>query len=464
MDRMSPLDSGFWHLEDRHASLHIASTAVFAGPPPTYTEMVRLFQHKLPLIPRYRQKMRRVPFDLGRPVWVDDHDFDLSYHLRRTALPSPGSDEQLRRLVGRLMSQRLDPDKPLWESWIVEGLEDGRWALISKLHHSMADGLAGMDVLSRLLDTSPDAELPPVLDWEPSPQPNALGLIGGAALDRAAATARVARGLAAAATRPVRTAKVAAVGLRGLLGYASAARPITATSLSGPLGTARRYRWISVDLADVVQVRQALGGSINDVVLAIVTHGFRELLRSRDEGPDRHAVRCLVPVSVRKPMDAGRIDNRVSALLPELPVEFGDPATAYRAVVARMRELKSSPEAPTGELITELAEFVPPPILDAVLHAVFRMPQRALTTVATNVPGPRQPLYALGRRMLTNYPYVPIADRIRVGIAVTSYDEQLFFGITSDRDSVPDVDVLAGGIVDGLAELVKVADATKQEG
>lgn len=463
MDRMSPLDSGFWHLEDGHASLHIASTAVFEGPVPNYAELVRLFQHKLPLIPRYRQRMRGVPFGLGRPVWVDDHDFDLTYHLRRTALPQPGSDEQLRRLVGRLMSQRLDRDKPLWETFAVEGLEDGRWALVTKIHHSMVDGLAGLDVLSRLLDTTPDAQLPPIEYWEPEPEPGVAALLGTALLDRVSAAGRAARGLAAAPLRPRHSAEMVAVGVRGLVDYAGALRPITATSLSGPIGSARRYRWVSVDLADVARVRRAFGGSVNDVVLAIVTHGFRELLHSRGEPPDPHAVRSLVPVSVRRPDERGRLNNRVSALLAELPVEFSDPVSAYRAVTVRMRELKSSPEAPAGELVTELADLLPPPLLAAVLHAAFRFPQRVLTTVTTNVPGSQQPLYALGRRMLMNYPYVPIADRLRIGVAVTSYDDRLYFGLTCDRDSVPDIDVVTGGIADGLAELVKAADAAGQE-
>jgi diacylglycerol O-acyltransferase / wax synthase len=462
MDRMSALDSGFWHLEDGHAALHIASVSVFEGPVPRYADLLDLYRHKIPLVPRYRQKMRTVPFGIGRPVWVDDRRFDLTYHVRRSALPGPGSDEQLRRVVGRIMSQRLDRDKPLWESWIIEGLEEGRWAILSKVHHSMVDGIAGMDVLSTVLDTTPDAPLPAVAAWEPEPEPGLIELVGSALLERAGSTLQVVRGLSVATWQPMRTASLVSAGVRGLLGYAGAIRPVTATSLRGPIGTPRRYRWISADIADIVHVRRALGGSVNDVVLAIVTRGFRDLLLSRGEQPDPHSVRCLVPVSVRKPAERGHYDNRVSALLAELPVEFADALSSYHAVGARMRQLKSSHEAMAGEIVTELAEHLPPPALAAVLHAAFRVPQRSLTTVTTNVPGPRQPLFALGRRMLANYPYVPIADRLRIGVAVTSYDGRLFFGVTSDRDSVPDIDVLTAGIEDGLAELVKVADATGQ--
>lgn len=460
---MSPLDAGFRHLENGHASLHIASVAVFAGPPPTYSEVVRLFARKLALVPRYRQKVRRAPFNLVRPMWVDDPSFDLTYHLRRTALPTPGGELQLRNLVGRLMSQRLDREKPLWESWIVEGLEDGRWALISKIHHSMLDGAGAMDPLSTILDTAADPDLSPAPDWVPSPEPGLGHLIGSALLDPVAMTTHFVRGLASAAARPQRTAKLVTAGARGLIGYAAAARPIASTSLTGPIGSPRRYRWITVDRADVERVRGALGGSGNDVLLAIVTRGFRDLLLSRGESPHPHAVRCLVPVSASRSADHARVDSKVSALLAELPVEFADPLSSYRAITARMRQLKSSHEAAIGELVTELAAYVPAPVLAVALHAAIRLPQRALTTVATSVPGPRQPLFALGRRMLALYPYVPIADRLRIGIAVTSYDGRLFFGVTCDRDSVPDVDVLTAGIADGLSELVKVADATGQE-
>jgi len=328
----------------------------------------------------------------------------------------------------------------------------------------MVDGIAGLDALSTILDTSPDAPGLPVAAWTPDCEPHAVRLVGSALLDAGAATGQLMRGLGSAARRPRHAAKLVITGVHGLIGYASAVRPVASTSLTGPIGTPRRYRWISVDIVDAARVRNALGGSLNDVVLAIITRGFRALLLSRGEQAAPQAVRCLVPVSVRKSDEHGRYDNRVSALLVELPVEFADPVASYTAVLARMRKLKSSDEAATGELIAELADFAPPPVLAAALHLAFRLPQRALTTVATNVPGPRQPLYALGRRMLANYPYVPIADQLRIGIAVTSYDGRLFFGVTCDRASVPDVDVLTIGIEDGLAELMKAADATWQEG
>ena len=463
-DRMGPLDASFWHLEDAHASLHIAGIAVFEGPVPAQAEIVEHFRRRLHLVPRYRQKMRTVPFNLDRPVWVDDPAFELSYHVRRTAVAAPGGDTQLQALLGRLMSQRLDRERPLWEAWIVEGLEDGRWALVSKLHHSMVDGIAGMDVLSRFMDVTPEAPQPDLVEWTPRPEPSSAALVTAALRDRARTAVRGVRGLGGAARHPRQTITLTVTSARGLLRLATAAKPFTSTSLAGPIGASRRYRWLSVDGMDIMNVRKAFGGSPNDVVLAIVTRGIRDLLVSRGEEPEPHAVRCLVPVSVRRPNETGQTDNRVSALLAELPVDLADPVSRLEVIAARTKALKLSHEADAGELVTELSDYLPPPAVAAGLHTAFRLPVRTLTTVVTNVPGPRQPLYALGRRMLANYPYVPIADRIRLGVAVSAYDGQLCFGVTGDRATMPDIDVVITGISDGLIELVKAAEAIEEDG
>lgn len=459
MDRMSPLDAAFWSLEDRHAALHIGSAAVFEGPVPAQHEIRHLFERKLALIPRYRQRMRRLPLAVGRPVWVDDPAFDLDYHLRRTALAAPGSAEQLQRLIGRLMSQRLDPDRPLWESWIVEGLEGRRWAMVSKLHHSMVDGIAGIGVLGAILDRRPDVDPGPPVDWQPEPEPSPIELVGATLAGSAAVAGKAALRVGGAALHPSRAAGAVGATASGLRHFAGAIRPISGSSLAGPIGSSRRYRSTAVDLADVAAVRDALGGSINDVALALVTRGLRDLLAARGETPGTHSTRCLVPVSVRAPGHGDRKDNHVSALLLDLPVEFDDPRSRYDAVLARTRRLKGSHEAETGELVTALAELVPPPLLTAALWTAFRVPQRVLTTVVTNVPGSRVPLYGAGRRMVAHYPYVPIADRLRVGVAITSYDGRLYFGVTCDRASVPDADLVVAGIDDGLTELRTCARA-----
>jgi diacylglycerol O-acyltransferase / wax synthase len=457
MEVMSPLDASFLRLEDRHTSLHIASVAVFDGPPPPPAELLRRFQAKLPLVPRYRQRVQEVPLRLGRPVWVDDPHFRLGYHLRRTALARPGSDVELRELVGRLMSQQLDRGKPLWETWCVEGLQGDRWALISKLHHCMVDGIAGTDLLGLVLDTSPEADLPEPPAWQPEREPGALGLLTGALASAPHRPQVAARAATDALLSPRRTVQDAAVVARGALEYARLVRPVAPSSLTGPLTPHRSWGWTTTSMDDIRLVRRTLGGTVNDVVLAAVTGGFRALLVSRGEVPDQHAVRTLVPVSVRREDGRGRFDNRVSAMVAELPVGLAEPELRLAAVRDELDRLKRSGEARFGELLTEAAGLVPPVLLSVGLTGAFRFPQRNLTTVTTNVPGPRTPLYAAGRRMREYHPYVPIADRLRTGIAMTTYDGVMSFGVTADTDSTPDLQVLLDGIATGMDELVGLA-------
>lgn len=458
MEVMSPLDAAFLRIEDRHTSLHIASLSIFDGPPPSYEQMHRAFQSKLHLVPRYRQRVVEVPLRLGRPVWVDDTHFSLNYHLRHTALPRPGSGAQLRDLVGRLMSQQLDRGKPLWETWVVEGLEGDRWAVVSKIHHCMVDGIAGTDLISLVLDASADAP-PPEVPAEPAkpaePHPAQLAL--SAALSLPVTPAAVLRSATHAVTHPVETAKDAALTTRGAVAWLRLARPAAASSLTGPITPHRRWGWTSSTLADVRVVRHALGGTVNDVVLTAVTRGFRELLLARGEAPDSHAVRTLVPVSVRRPDARGVFDNRVSAMIADLPVGAETAATRLRAVRDELDRLKHSGEPQFGELLTSAGVLVPPPLLSLGLTGIFRLPHRHLVTVATNVPGPQLPLYCCGRRMREYYPYVPIADRLRIGVAITSYDGVLGFGVTADEDSTPDLQVLLDGIDAELRDLVELA-------
>ncbi|HET8604427.1 MAG TPA: wax ester/triacylglycerol synthase family O-acyltransferase [Marmoricola sp.] len=460
MDRLSSLDSAFLHLEAHDASLHIASLAIFAGPVPPQERVRAAIEAKLPQVPRYRQRLRPVPLDIGRPVWVDDPAFDLDAHLHRAALPAPGGTAELQDLMERVMSDPMDRHIPLWEDWVVEGLARRRWALITKVHHSMVDGIAGTDLLTTVLDDSPDPVRPVREEWVPAPAPGPVRLVGGALRDNVVDRARWA-GSVGGAWQVVRHAPSAAARLygtgRGLLGFSTDLRPTAGSSLVGPIGRARRYRWTSVPLEDVLAVRDRYGTTLNDVVLAAVTAAFRGLLLERAETPRKDAVRTLVPVSVRHADERGHLDNRVSTLLAELPVEVVDPVDQLTEVALRLRALKASHEASAGEVITEVADTLPPPAVAAFLHLAFRTPHRHLTTVTTNVPGPPYRLWLCGRRMLEHYPYVPIADRLRTGIAITSYDGRLFLGITADRETVPDVDTLVGGIDTGFAALVESA-------
>jgi diacylglycerol O-acyltransferase len=319
-----------------------------------------------------------------------------------------------------------------------------------------------MMVLSRFFDAEPTAVMPRSDHWVPHAPAGRVATARAAVRDDLRAAVAGVRAAGSLGRHPVGSAQwLLGVG-RGMLGYAGSLRPARSRQLSGSLGSLRRYRVARADLDAVRRVKTALGGSVNDVVLAIVTTGLRDLLLERGERPAPGAVRCLVPVSVRMPSEAEHVDNRVSALLADLPVEFDDPLTRYGAMVARTRDLKASHEAEAGSVLTAVAGYVPPALMDSVLRAYVRLPQRIVTTVITNVPGPHEVRYVLGRRMVALYPYVPIADRLRVGIAVTSYDGQLFFGITADRASVADIDVLQTGLERGLDELVRSARAESE--
>ena len=456
MESMNPLDAAFLALEDAdpHAGLHIGSVGIFEGPPPPHEDVLRGLDRKLPLVPRYRQRVRTVPLSLGPPVWVDDEEFDVRYHVRRTALPAPGSHELLQRLIGRVMSNRLDRDKPLWEAWVIEGLPDGRWALLSKIHHCMVDGVSGTDLLAVMLDISPDAQLLPAQVWQPEPAPSTTRLVVGAMAHQALEPVRLVPGLVQAARTPRSSVAASARFLRGVAQYLVEVRPTERTSLSGWAGSHRRWRTTVASFDDLKLVRNAFGGTLNDVAVAAVTSGLRDLLLSRHEQPGRHSVRSLVPVSTREPGEEGIRDNRVSAMLVDLPVHLSDPVDQLVAVRREILRHKYIGEAAAGEVVTRAARHVPFEIVGPLLRTAFRMPQQYLTTVTTNVPGPPFPLYAFGRRMEAAYPYVPLGDRLRIGIAMFSYCGQMSFGVTADAATMPDADVLVTGIERGVAALV----------
>ena len=462
MDRLSPLDASFLHIENDVNHMHIGSTAIFEGPPPAWDDIRAMVAGKLPLVPRYRQRVRTVPLDLGRPVWADDPHFRLEYHLRQTALPSPGGAEQLRNLVGRVMSQKLDTTKPLWEIWIVEGLEDGHWALLSKVHHCMVDGVSGTDLLAVLLDDSPEPS-PPVPDtWRPGADPSGARLIGEALTDYLVSPYEQFRAARAAARRPLAVARGLLGAGKGIVAMAGVVRPASSSSIVGPIGPHRRYTWARTSFDDVKVVRHAFGGTVNDVVLATITRGFRDLLTAHGEDPSQQTVRTLVPVSVRRADERGSYNNRVSALFADLPVGLTDPVERLSSIREQMDTLKASGQAVAAETLTSLSGYAPPLLLALGTRVAFRAAGRVGTgvnTVTTNVPGPRHPLYAVGRRMVEAIPYVPIASPMRVGIAIFSYEGRLTFGVTSDFDSIPDPEVLASGIEAGMTELLKVAEA-----
>jgi diacylglycerol O-acyltransferase len=469
MERLTPLSAAFLDAEDDdpRASLAIGSLAVFEGPAPPFDDFVAWIESRLPLIPRYRRRLRTVPLDIAAPAWVDDADFDLRWHVRNTALPAPGGSAEIARLMSRVMSQRMDRRRPLWEYWFVEGLADGRWALLSKVHHSMVDGVSGTD-LYRLLFTTERAApgravaVTPV-PGIPEPLPGPSFFVARAVGDLLATPLRATRVTARLLASPRRLATRATQTALGLAAMSGALRPLEDTSLTGALDGSRRYSSTTVSLDDVSAVRRAFGGTVNDVALAAVTGAFRELLLARGEEPGPHSLRSLVPVSTREAGEESVLDNRVSLLLPYLPVDVTDPRERLAEVQHRVRMLAAAGEPAAGAVLTAAAEHAFYPLVALGTRLGLRLPQHQVATVTTNVPGPRTTLYGLGREVQELLPYVPIADRVRIGVAMLSYRSALTFGVTADYRAVPDVDVLTAGISRALAELVDAASLVTPE-
>jgi diacylglycerol O-acyltransferase len=460
VDRMSATDAGFFYAESENTPLHVGSVAVFEGPAPSYGDVVRLLLGKLPQVPRYRQRVRPVPMQLGRPMWVDDPHFQILYHVRHTALPRPGSDEQLRNLAGRVLGQRLDMAKPLWEVWLVEGLENGRWAIISKVHHCMVDGIAGTDLMQQIFDVDPDAAHPEPKDWTPQRDPSSLGLMTGAVLDTMTNPVRQLTSMPAlgGASRTARgllnSSRTLATALPQLA--RQAATPLART-LTGPIGPHRRWAWTDGQFEEFKAVRTALGGTVNDVVLTAITRGFRDLLAGRGALAENVVVRSMVPVSVRRPGERGTLDNRVSAVFVDLPVGEAHPAERLTRIRRQMDDYKRTMQAVDARSIIAMGDFVAPTLLAMGVRSAMQMGQFWAQAVTTNVPGPRVPLYVLGRRMCSTHAYVPIAGGTRISIGIFSYLNTMTFGINADFDAFPDIDVLAGGIRRGIDELTEIA-------
>jgi len=456
MEQLSPMDAQFIEAEDedRHASFAIASIAIFEGPAPSYEEFLEAIRGRLPLVPMYRRKLRKVPFRLGPPVWVDDPDFDLRYHVRQTALPAPGGAAQLRQLMARVMAQRLDRDYPLWEYWLIEGLQKGRWALISKVHHAMVDGVSGTDLYRVIFDLTPEPPPPVTETTAVPPEPSALALASRAALDLLTLPTRVFTSVTDPESDVLHRASEAA---RAAVMLAGSGRPAVSSSLCGPIGRQRRYAWARASLGDIKEIKEALGGTVNDVVLAAITAGFRSLLLGRDEKPEPHMVPSLVPVSLRAPGEESIYDNRVSVIIADLPVHLADPVERLAAIRTEMAALKAGNEAAAGEALISLGRITPYWLTSQLIRAAYRLPQREIVTVTTNVPGPRQPLYGMGRKLVEIIPWVPIATTLRLGVSIFSYCDQVTFGITGDYDTTPDIDVFARAIEKGVRQLRKIA-------
>jgi diacylglycerol O-acyltransferase / wax synthase len=457
-DRLTGLDSSFLYLEqDGDTHMHVASTTLFEGPPPSYVEFRDHIDSRLHLVPRFRQKVRFVPLSQGRPVWVDDPHFNLTYHVRHTSLPPPGSEEQLKNLAARVFSQQLDRSKPLWELWLVEGLKDDRFAIVGKTHHCLVDGVSGVDITTVLFDLEKDPpEPPPARDkWIPQPEPGRAELLSEALVERLISPREVARGARRVLRGPRRMASKArdSVIAAGSFAWAGVGAPDTPFNVE--IGGHRRFAMVRASLADLKQVKDEFGGTVNDVILAAVSGALGRHLRARGHATKDLEMRALVPVSVRTSDQEGALGNRVSGMMAPLPVGIEDPVKRLRFVTETMGDLKASKQAMGASLMTQLTDFAPPTIAGQAARLQSR--QRYFNLVVTNVPGPQFPLFLMGRRMERVFPMVPLAKRQALCVGIMSYDGQVNFGLIGDYDAMSELEDFAQDLDAALEELIEAA-------
>src|SRR4051812_15313788 len=456
-DRLSGLDSSFLHLERDGTQMHVASTTLFAGPAPPYVQFRDHIESRLHLVPRFRQKVRSVPLGQGRPVWVDDPHFNLAYHVRHTSLPAPGSEQQLRVLAGRIFSEQLDRSKPLWEIWLVEGLKGGRFAIVGKTHHAMVDGVSGVDITSVLFDAEKDpAEAPMETQrWTPRPEPNAHQLLAEALVERTINPREIARGMRRIVRGPRRALRRAADAAMAAGAFARTGIGAPQSPFNFDVGTHRRFAWVRASLADMKQVKNELGGTVNDVILAAVAGALGRYMRARGHATVGLELRAMVPVSIRADDQHGALGNRVTTMMAPLAVWCEDPARRMELVRQAMGDLKQSKQAMGATLLTQLADFAPTTIAGQAARLQAR--QRFFNLVVTNIPGPQFPLYLLGRRMERVFPMVPLAKNQGVCIGIMSYDGQVNFGLIGDYDGMTDLEDLAKDLEESIGELIEAA-------
>jgi diacylglycerol O-acyltransferase / wax synthase len=459
-DRLSGLDASFLHMERDGAHMHVASTIVFEGTPPTHREFRDHIASRLHLVPRFRQKLRYVPFDQGRPVWVDDPHLNLNYHVRQSALPAPGSEEQLRNLAARIFSQQLDRTKPLWELWLVEGLDGDRFAIVGKSHHALVDGVSGVDITTVLFDLEPQ---PPELSarqpkWAPRPEPTDLQLLSDALRERATSPREIVRGFRAALRGPRQVMR--GIGATGKMLGAGMSAPSTPFNVE--IGPHRRLAFTRTDLELLKRVKDEHGGTVNDVVLSVVAGALGNYMRARGHDTEGLELRAMVPVSVRAEEEHGALGNRISAMMAPLPVWCEDPVERLRLMTETMGDLKGSGQAVGAEILTRITDFAPPTI--ASQAARLQPAQRFFNLVVTNVPGPQFPLYVLGRRMESIFPMVPLARRQALCVGIMSYDGEVDFGLVGDYDAMADLDSFGLDLEGAVEEIVATLPAAARSG
>jgi diacylglycerol O-acyltransferase len=450
-ERLSALDATFLDIEDNSAHMHVGAVAIFEGRPPSFEEFLALVASRLDRVPRLRQRLAHVPYH--RPVWVDDEEFDLERHVRQLALPAPGGDGALKQLAGLLFGQRLERDQPLWDVWLVEGVGPDRFAVITRTHHCMVDGVSGVDVGTVILDPRPSQEpIPPAAPWTPRPTPAERRLWLDSVRERLAAPVDLARRVLAPAGR--RSVKHLLEGLVPL-GQLAALGRAPPTSLNGRTGPRRRFDLATLDLPTVKRVRSAFGATSNDVLLAVVAGALGEFLAGRGETPPEN-LRVMVPVSVRNAASKGAVGNRVSAMFCPLPAAEPDPGERLRKVMQATRAAKARRQSDGALALCQLGDLAPAPVVSRAvrLHTALRF----WNLLVTNVPGPRIPLYLRGRRMVGCHPIVPLSQGTTLGIALLGYGNTIGVGLLGDAEAVRDLPRLATAIPRALAELAARAE------
>ncbi|MBI2891125.1 MAG: wax ester/triacylglycerol synthase family O-acyltransferase [Nitrospirae bacterium] len=459
-ERMTVLDASFLHLENASNHMHVGICAVFkAGRGGrkrglAEEEAVRFIESRLPMVPRFRQKIHWLPIE-RRPVWIDDPNFNIRYHVRFTALPRPGGDAELKTKLGRVMSQALDRNKPLWEMWFVEGLSGGRVAILSKAHHCMVDGVAGMDLASLLLSTVPDpVEVPSPEAWAPRPGPTPGELLIDVLRRQARMPLDVVRLARRAARDPADAYRKGRLALRAVSEFLAPGLHLPPrTPFNTLIGPHRRFEWVETSLSDVKAVKNALGGTVNDVVLTIVAGALRRFLTHRGEKTAGIELKAMVPVSVRGETER-TMGNRVAGMVAVLPVGESDPRKRLERVKESTSSAKEAKQALGADVIMKIADWGAPNLIaQAARLQVERLP---FNLVVTNVPGPQFPLYLQGAEMVAAYPVVPLSSGLALGIALVSYQGKLCWGLNADWDVVPDLDIFARHIREASAEIQRL--------
>jgi diacylglycerol O-acyltransferase / wax synthase len=459
-DRLSAVDASFLAQEGHTSHMHVGAVLVFEGPPPSHEDFCNQVRRRLHLVPRYRQKLAVPPLETGRPLWVDDANFNLEYHIRHTALPAPGSEEQLRALAARIHSQQLDRSKPLWETWLVQGLEGNRFAIISKTHHALVDGISGVDLITVLFDPTPVPQPVPHEGepWVAQSEPSALEMAARGVKGIARLPFQVTGRALGAATRPAETLDAARVAVEGLGEVVWAGlNPAPNTPLNVDIGPHRRLAFVRCELEQFKLVKNEFGGTVNDVVLAVVSGALKDWLRSRGVRTEGLELRALVPVSIRSRDQRHQLGNQLAVMRGPLPVYVEDPIARLRVVKAAMDGLKESKQAVGAEVLTSMQNFAPPTILAQASRLNFST--RLFNLIVTNVPGPQFPLYILGRELQDLFPVAFLPRNHALAIAIMSYNGGLDFGLLGDYDAMDDIDFVAERIEASLDELVKAARA-----